>query len=256
MAGRLGVERQQLIAAIVREQNTATVEELSTRLNVSEATIRRDLDKLTQEGIIQRAHGGAMALQQAEPEPPMLRRESEHAELKRRIGRAAADLIEDGDTVLIGSGSTTVEVARHLAGKRDLKVITNALNIANMLVSMPEITTILVGGVLRNSELSMIGHIAEQVLSELSANKVVMGIRALSAERGLTNELGMETSIDRLIVRSAPTLIIVADHSKLGRTASVTVAPASVIHTLVTDTQASPKVLAELRKQGVQIIQA
>src|SRR5690606_23094603 len=156
-------------------------------------------------GVIQRAHGGAMALQHAEPEPPMMRRETEHAELKRRIGRAAAELIEDGDTVLIGSGTTTVEVAQHLAGKRDPKVITNALNVANVLVAMPEITTILVGGVLRNSELSMIGHLAEQVLAELSANKVIMGIRALSVERGLTNELGIETSIDRLIVRSAPT---------------------------------------------------
>src|SRR5690606_20228346 len=100
MAPRLGAERQQLIAAIVREQQTATVEELSARLNVSEATIRRDLDKLTQEGVIQRAHGGAMALQHAEPGPPMLRRQTEHADLKRRIGRAAAEVIEDGDTVL------------------------------------------------------------------------------------------------------------------------------------------------------------
>jgi DeoR/GlpR family transcriptional regulator of sugar metabolism len=256
MAPRLGAERQQLIAAIVREQQTATVEELSARLNVSEATIRRDLDKLTQEGVIQRAHGGAMALQHAEPEPPMLRRQTEHADLKRRIGRAAAEVIEDGDTVLIGSGSTTVEVARNLAGKRDLKVITNALNVANVLVAMPEITTILIGGVLRNSELSMIGHLAEQVLAELSANKVIMGIRALSVERGLTNELGIETSIDRLIVRSAPQLIIVADHSKLGRTASVSIAPASAIHTLVTDTEAPAATLAELRKLGMQIIQA
>jgi DeoR/GlpR family transcriptional regulator of sugar metabolism len=256
MAARLSAGRQQLIVEIVREQRTATVEELSDRLGVSEATIRRDLDKLTHDGAVQRAHGGAIAVPQAEPEPPVLRRISENADLKRRIGRAAADLIEDGDTVFIGSGTTTIEVARQLGGKHDLKVITNALNVANVLAAMPEITTILVGGMLRNSEMSMIGYLAEQALADLSANKVVMGIRALSVERGLSNELGMETSVDRAIVRCAPMLILVADHSKLGKTASVTIAPASAIHTLVTDTLAPAEKVDELRQLGVQVVLA
>lgn len=256
MTIRLSAERQQLIADIVRKQRTATVEELSGRLGVSEATIRRDLEKLTHDGAVQRAHGGAIAVQTAEPEPPVLHRVSENADLKRRIGAKAAELIDDGDTVFIGSGTTTIEVARHLAGKRDLKVITNALNVANVLATMPEITTILLGGLLRNSEMSMIGYLAEQALADLSANKVVMGIRALSVERGLSNEVGMETSMDRAIVRCAPKLILVADYTKLGKTASVTVAPVTAIHTLVTDMLAATEKVDELRQQGIQVLLA
>lgn len=256
MTTRLSAERQQLIAEIVRKQRTATVEELSGRLGVSEATIRRDLEKLTGNGTVQRAHGGAIAVQTAEPEPPVLHRVSEHANLKRRIGRAAAALIDDGDTVFIGSGTTTIEVAGYLEGKRELKVITNALNVANVLATMPTITTILVGGVLRNSEMSMIGYLAEQALADLSAHKVIMGIRALSIERGLSNELGVETSMDRAIVRCAPILILVADHSKLGKTAGVTIAPATAIHTLVTDTNAPADKVEELRQHGIEVLLA
>jgi DeoR/GlpR family transcriptional regulator of sugar metabolism len=256
MVTRLRAERQQLIVEIVQEQRTATVEELSDRLGVSEATIRRDLDKLTHDGAVQRAHGGAIAVHQAEPEPPVLRRVSDNADLKRRIGRAAAELIDDGDTIFIGSGTTTVELARHLGGKRDLKVITNALNVANVLATMPSITTIVIGGMLRNSEMSMIGYLAEQGLANLSANKVVMGIRAVSIERGLSNELGMETSMDRAIVRCAPTLIVVTDHTKLGKIASVTIAPANAIHTLVTDTLAPAETVDELRQHGIQVVLA
>ena len=256
MAGRLGAERQQLIVDIVREQRTATVEDLSDRLDVSEATIRRDLEKLTNSGSLQRAYGGAIAIQQIEPEPPVVRRITENADAKRRIGRAAAELIEDGETVFIGSGTTTIEVARQLAGRRNLKVITNALNVANVLAAMPDITTILIGGILRNSELSLVGYLAEQALADLSANKVVMGIRALSVERGLSNEVGMETSVDRAIMRCAPTLIVVADHTKLGKTASVIIAPATAIHTLVTDMLAPAEKVEQLQQHGVQVILA
>ncbi|KAB8142979.1 DeoR/GlpR transcriptional regulator [Chloroflexia bacterium SDU3-3] len=256
MATRLSAERQQLIVEIVREQRTATVEELSERLGVSEATIRRDLEKLTNDGSVQRAHGGALAPHEAEPEPPVLRRVGDNAEQKRRIGHAAAALIADGDTVFIGSGTTTVELARHLGGRRDLKVITNALNVANVLAAMPEITTILVGGVLRHSEMSMIGHLAEQALADLSATKVVMGIRALSVERGLSNELGVETSMDRAIVRCAPTLIVLADHSKLAKAASVTIAPLAAVHTLVTDAQAPAEAVEAIQAHGVRVLLA
>jgi DeoR family transcriptional regulator of aga operon len=250
---RLNAERQQQIAALVNEQGRATVEELSEQFGVSEATIRRDLEKLTGLGTVRRARGGALALPTAEPEPPIMRRASEYAEAKQRIGRAAAELVRDGETIFLGSGTTTQEVARHLGGRRDLKVITNALNIANVLAAFPEVSTIIVGGLLRNSELSMIGYLAEQALRDLRADKVIMGIRAVSVEHGLTNELGPETSTDRAIVRAAPELIVVADHSKLGRVATVAVAPLSAVHTLVTSAEAPAAIVEELRRQGLRV---
>lgn len=252
----LNADRQQQIVQFVQRRGRATVEELSAQFGVSEATIRRDLEKLDGQGTIRRAHGGAVPIERALPEPPVLRRAAEHAAEKQRIGQAAARLIGDGQTIVLGSGSTTLAVAQHLAGRRDLKVITNALNIANALAGQPEIATILTGGLLRASELSMIGHLTEQALRELRADTAIMGIRALSAADGLTNDYGVETAIDRAIIRSAARLIVVADHSKLGRVATAVIAPITAVHTLVTSDLANPTIVAELRRLGITVVLA
>src|SRR2546429_5822516 len=186
-SGQLSVERQQQIEHIIKERQHVSVSELSAYFGVSEPTIRRDLQKLEIAGRVRRAHGGAIAVEQIVPEPPILQRLGEYAEEKCRIGEAAAELVRDGETIFIGSGTTALELARHLAGKRALTVITNALSIANQLASNPDITLILTGGVLRHSELSMIGHIVEQTLKELRADKVFISMRAVSVEEGLTN---------------------------------------------------------------------
>lgn len=252
----LNTERQQQIAQFVRQQRRATVEQLSQQFGVSEATIRRDLEKLDSAGAIRRAHGGAVAVERAAPEPPVVRRADDYADEKRRIGQAAAALIQDGETIFLGSGTTTLEVARHLEGRRNLKVITNALNIANQISGYPDITVIITGGLLRASELSMIGHLTEQALREFRADRAIMGIRALSVRDGLTNDYGLETAIDRAIVGCAPQLILVADQSKLDRVATVVIAPIGAVHTLVTSTDAPPEVVDELRAAGVAVVLA
>lgn len=252
----LSLERHAQIAQLIETQGRATVEELSARFGVSEATIRRDLEKLDAQGAVRRAHGGAVAVLRATPEPPVLRRADEHAAEKRQIGAAAAQLVADGDTIILGSGTTTPEVARHLGGKRNLKVITNALNIALLLANQPEITLIVTGGLVRSSEQSMIGHLTERALSELRADKLIMGIRALSLAAGLSNEYGLETSVDRAMLRCAPQIIVVADHSKFERVASVVLAPINTIHTLVTSSLAPMAALDELRRLGVQVVVA
>ncbi|HNP88105.1 MAG TPA: DeoR/GlpR family DNA-binding transcription regulator [Kouleothrix sp.] len=252
----LSLERHAQIAQLIETQGRATVEELSARFGVSEATIRRDLEKLDAQGAVRRAHGGAVAVLRATPEPPVLRRADEHAAEKRQIGAAAAQLVADGDTIILGSGTTTPAVARHLGGKRNLKVITNALNIALLLANQPEITLIVTGGLVRSSEQSMIGHLTERALSELRADKLIMGIRALSLAEGLSNEYGLETSVDRAMLRCAPQIIVVADHSKFERVASVVLAPINTIHTLVTSSLAPMAALDELRRLGVQVVVA
>ena len=252
----LSLERHAQIAQLIETQGRATVEELSARFGVSEATIRRDLEKLDAQGAVRRAHGGAVAVLRATPEPPVLRRADEHAAEKRQIGAAAAQLVADGDTIILGSGTTMPAVARHLGGKRNLKVITNALNIALLLANQPEITLIVTGGLVRSSEQSMIGHLTERALSELRADKLIMGIRALSLAEGLSNEYGLETSVDRAMLRCAPQIIVVADHSKFERVASVVLAPINTIHTLVTSSLAPMADLDELRRLGVQVVVA
>lgn len=250
------IERQrQLLKRLEREQRL-TVAQICEEFGVSEATARRDLETLAEQGLLQRVHGGAIPVRRAEPEQPMLQRSQEQADEKVRIGRTAAALIHDGETVFFGSGTTVLEVARALRIHRALTVITNSLPVVNVLAELPEITVVALGGMLRRSELSFIGHLTEQALAEVRADRVVMGIRALSLEHGLTNDYLPETLTDRAILRSGREVIIVADHSKCGCVSTAFVAPVTAIHTLVTDDQTDPDFLAALFAQGVQVIRA
>ncbi len=250
----LNTERRQQIAQFVKERKQATVAELSEHFDVSEATIRRDLEKLDSEGEIRRAHGGAVAAERAAPEPPVVQRMVENDEEKRRIGRAAAQLIQDGEVIFLGSGTTTLEVARNLDDRENLTVITNALNVANQLADKQNITVIVTGGLLRHLELSLIGHITEQALKELRADKVIMGMRAISIEEGLTNDYLPETMTDRAIVDFSSEVILVADHTKFGKVSTALVAPVTSVHKIVTDAGTSPQVIADFRAKGVEVI--
>ncbi len=248
------LERQDRILDFIKQQERATVTEISERFSVSLATVRRDLEILSGRGVIQRFHGGARPAQQAPPELPVLQRQSEQAGEKRRIGQRAAALVADGETVFLSSGTTALEVARHLRDRRDLTVITNSLLVINALSDAPNITLVGIGGVLRQSEMSMIGHIAEQALAEVHATKVIMGIRALDIERGLTNDYLPETMTDRAILDIGREVIIVADHTKCGRVATAFVAPLEVMHKLVTDDKAPPSLVNALTSRGIRVL--
>jgi len=248
------VERKEQIRQLVGETGEVTVAELRARFGVSEATIRRDLKDLDAAGCLQRVHGGAVRPRSPAPEPPILQRTHEQAACKDQIGRAAAELIADGETVFLGSGSTVLAVAQHLKDRRDLTVISNSLPVINLLADLPQITVIVLGGLLRPSELSLIGHLAEQSLAELRADKVVMGIRAIHLEHGLTNDYLPETMTDRAVVRLSSKVIVVADHSKVGRTAPALVAPLSAVDTLVTDAGVAPEVIQSLTEAGVRVL--
>lgn len=250
----LNAERRHKILHFIQENKRATVTELSRLFKVSEATIRRDLDRLDDQGEIRRVHGGAIVVERAAPEPPIIQRMTENEEEKRRIGRAAAELVRDGETVFLGSGTTTLEVARNLADRDNLTVITNALNIANLFAGKSNITVIVVGGLLRHSELSMIGYIAEQTLKELHADKVIMGIRAIDVQAGLTNEYLPETMTDRTIINFSSEVILVADHSKFGKVSTALVAPVTSVNKIITDSDAPAEIIDEIKGLGVEVI--
>ena len=248
------VERQDLLQQFVQQRHRATVSEISEQFGVSVATVRRDLDVLESQGVIQRFHGGAKAVSAAPPERPVLQRTNSQLEAKKRIGMAAADLIEDGDTVFLGSGTSVLEVAKNLFGRKSLTVITNSLLVLNELSTAPEITVIGLGGMLRHSEMSMIGHITEQALAEVRAQKTVMGIHAIDEKHGLTNDYLPETKTDRAILAQQGQIIVVADHTKCGRISTVLLAPLSVIDTLVTDDKAPSEFVAALRSRGINVL--
>jgi DeoR family transcriptional regulator of aga operon len=249
------MERQDELRRFIQQHNRATVNEIAEHFSVSVATVRRDIEALAERGEIQRFHGGAMALRQAPPELPALQREIEQSEEKKRIGRAAAAMIEDGETVFISSGTTALEVARNLRAHRNLTVITNSLLVINELLGA-NIEVVGLGGVLRHTEMSMIGHITEQALREVHAHKIILGIRALDLERGLTNDYLPETVTDRAILGLGGEVIVVADHTKCGCVSTASLAPLTAVNKLVTDTQTPPEFVQELRAKGVEVIVA
>jgi DeoR family transcriptional regulator, aga operon transcriptional repressor len=248
-------DRQIHLLQWIGQRQRVTVSDIVEQFAVSEATARRDLETLATQGKVQRVHGGAIALQSAPPELPLLERGNEQDSEKRRIGQAAASLVREGETVFLGSGTTVLEVARALRNIKGLTVITNSLPVLNALVGR-ECTVICLGGMLRPSELSFIGHITEQALAEVRADKVFIGTRAISLEDGLTNEYLPETLTDRAIMRAGREVIVVADHSKLGRAATVLLAPLAHIGSIVTDKDAPTEFIEALRERNVQVVLA
>lgn len=247
-------ERQKQILSLLSQQGRLSVAEIVSQFSISEATARRDLETLASQGKAQRVHGGVIAVEQAPPELPILERENEQAEEKVRIGKAAAGLVENHETVFLGSGTTVLEIARHLRDHKHLTVITNSLAVLNTLAGSKETTVVSLGGMLRESELSFIGHITEQALVEVRADKVFMGTRGVSLEHGLTNDYLQETLTDRAILKSGREVIIVADHTKVNRVATVLLAPLSSMHTFVTDSKADKKFIQALKRQGIQTV--
>lgn len=247
-------ERQKQILALLIRQGRLSVTEIVRQFSISEATARRDLETLSSQGKARRVHGGVIAAEEAPPELPILERESEQSSEKIRIGLSTASLIIDGSTVFLGSGTTVLEVAKNLRNRKKLTVITNSLPVLNILTGIKGITVISLGGMLRDSELSFIGHITEQALAEVRVDKVIMGTRGISIEHGLTNEYLQETLTDRAILKIGREVIIVADHTKVNRVSTALLAPLNVMNVFVTDSKADKKFIQALKKQKIEAV--
>lgn len=247
-------ERQKQILSLLSKAGRLSVAEIVEQFAISEATARRDLETLSSQGKVQRVHGGVIAIEQAPPELPILQRENEQSDEKSRIGRVAAELISNGETVFLGSGTTVLETAKNLRERKNLTVLTNSLPVLNTLAGIKDITVVSLGGQLRDSELSFIGHITEQALAELRVDKVVMGTRSVSLEHGLTNDYLPETLTDRAILKIGREVIIVADHTKVNRVSTALLAPLESVQTFITDSKADKKFLQALKRQGINLI--
>lgn len=250
----LDTERRQQLVDLVEQHNSLTVAELCAHFGVSAATIRRDLSQLSQRGMIQRAHGGAarrVRIGTDMPEPPLLNRSSLQAEEKRRIGKAAAAHVHDGETLIISSGTTTAELVPHLAERTNLTVITNALNIVLALASYPTITVIVLGGVLRHSELTILGSLGEDAMENLRADKLFMGSPAIHSGYGLSAGNFAEARSDQSLMNASHEVIVLADHTKFGKVALVRVSPLKRIRRIITGRDLSIDDARLLAEQGV-----
>jgi DeoR/GlpR family transcriptional regulator of sugar metabolism len=245
--------RQSQIRQLVEENGEISVARLNQILDVSEATIRRDLEQLSDQGWVIRTHGGAIRVEQGPVELPIKHRMTENAAEKKRIGRAAASLVHEGDTIFLGSGSTVQAMVPHLLELDGLTVITNSLPVINQMArSSAEL--IVIGGMFRASEQSMVGHVAEQAIREFRADHAFMGIASIDVVQGLTSDFLPEAVTDRAILGIAPNCVIVADYSKFNRVSSVFLAPVTSANMVITDDKTPASTVLELREAGVEVL--
>ncbi len=249
----LKVQRQSQIRRTVEERGQVTVTDLSVFYDVSEATIRRDLEELADNKWVRRTHGGAVRVVRALKEPPIVERVNKNEDEKVRIGKRAAQLIREGETVFLGSGTTVHQIACHLPYEISLTVITNSLLVINEIVNHPNIELIVIGGMLRRSELSMVGHIANQAVCEFRADRVFMGIRAIDVNHGFTNDYLPEAVVDREILKIAPEIVVVADHTKFSKVSSVFVAAANAIDLIITDTNTPEEIVSTFGEMMIKV---
>jgi DeoR/GlpR family transcriptional regulator of sugar metabolism len=252
----LSEERHQIILNILENQGSVLVTDLVSQFEVSEMTIRRDLDVLERKGLLRRVHGGAVSDRGRSYEPPFLSRSTTHQEEKARIGKMAAELVRSGDSITLDVGTTTLEVARNLAEKQNLTILTPCFQIAALLCENPSIRLILTGGILRHSELSMVGHLAERVFEEFYVDKLFLAAAGVDFESGLTEYNLEDTLVKQAMIRTAKQVILVTDASKFNQVAFTAIAPIDVIDTVVTDRLVHPSIVTKLKDIDIDVILA
>jgi DeoR/GlpR family transcriptional regulator of sugar metabolism len=249
----LSLDRQRLLLKHLRQHGSGNVLELAGALGVSPSTVRRDLREMDDRGLLTRVHGGASLLDVLQ-EQALAMRESEHSEQKRRIGQAAAGFVTSGSTILVTGGTTTEAMLPHLAEVERLTVLTNGLNIAYNLSRYPSIAVVVLGGILRHEEMSLLGPIAEHVLAEFHVDIAFSSAFGIDPDSGLSGANVTEAGTDRRMLQTATSLVVLADSSKLGRRGPVRLANTDQIDYVVTDDEAPSDVLTALRDKGIQVV--
>jgi DeoR/GlpR family transcriptional regulator of sugar metabolism len=254
--GMMAEERRTQILQIVRAEGRARVNELANRFSSSAVTIRNDLNELHQRGLVLRSHGGAVLPDTILRESPVHERLKTHAEEKRRIGAIAATLINDGETIILDSGTTTLEIARQIKNKQGLQVITNGVNIAAELLDAREVQTFIVGGTLRVDSASIVGRSTEEMFEQFSADKLFLSGAGCDPDFGVSGANLEETMVNRAMVRIAREIILVADASKFSKRSMVRIAPFSEIDTVISDTGLREEMQEKVRGLGCNLILA
>lgn len=242
------------VQELFSKQEFINLEELCRLLNASKSSIRRDLMQLEEKGVLRRVHGGAISLQTRDEVLDFGRLSGSSHDEKTSIGRAAASLVQDHQTVILGGGSTVVEVAMHMRDKM-VQVVTNSIPVAQVFWDSKQVEVTLTGGYVYPRLGVQIGPICERMLRTVSADMVIMGIRGIS-EGGISDSNSLNVESIRAMIHAARKVVIVADHSKFGRDAMLHVASLSDIDQIVTDKELEPEFMKLLDDQGVECIVA
>jgi len=248
-------QRQAFIYAEIHKNGAVRVSELSEALKVTEMTVRRDLEILEHKGMIERTHGGAILNNRIGLEPKFAQKSSLFLPEKQAIGKAAASLIEEGDTIFVNSGTTTIEFLKNLKTNNVNVITNNPMAPINILSENVHIT--LTGGEIRRESFTLLGELAIKAIKNVYATKAVIGVDGFSIKNGLTNSVQNEAWINRLmIMRTHGMVILVADSSKLGKIAAFKIVDITSVSVIVTDSHINPANLEEFDQMGIKVITA
>lgn len=254
----LAEQRRRKILDLLEQKGQITVRDVVEKFSISAVTARGDLDALASSGAAVRSHGGAVRQMEANRDYPLRLKATLHRTEKSKIGRAAADLIQSNEIVILDSGTTTAEIARQLKAKnlQSVTVITNALNIVSELVDAPGITVIGIGGLLRPVSLSFVGPQAEAMLKDLHADRLFLAVDGFDLDNGASTPDVLEAQLNAQMMQVAKETNVVADYSKLGRRSVSRIGSIDKVHRLITDTRAPEEFTQALRNRGIEVVQA
>lgn len=230
-------QRRQQISALLRDRGSVQVAPLAERFNVSMQTIRKDLHFLTSRGVAERSYGGAMLVAPVTitAEPAVEAKRSIHTEEKARIGRLAAAMVSPGESVVLDSGTTTLQIARHLPDDEDITVLTNDLDILTVLAQKERISVVMLGGSFRRKNMAFYGNQTVSALDDLRVDKLFLGVDGFDIDYGITTHYEPEAMLNRKMVDAARQVIAVTDQSKFGRVCLHRIINIAEINDLVTD---------------------
>lgn len=254
MTGLLSEPRRRRILEWIEEEGSARVRELSSAFKVSEATIRQDLERLEREGQITREHGGAFLNSLGNQSGNMVLHHQENMPRKRRIGALAASLVGDGETLILDAGTTTTEVATRLTDRSNLTVITNALNIAVILGSIPSNEVHMPGGQFKAPTLSLSGDKSVDYFRNIFAGKLFLATAGVALDAGLTYPSFADLQLKEAMIRAASHVYLVADSTKINRSSFTRLGALELVHSFITDDGISDADAKEFENRGIELL--
>lgn len=250
----LTIQRRAKILEQIERDGQVQVLSLSKIFRVSAVTIRNDLSQLEQKNLLIRTRGGAIRPQRVAIDYKLNLKAKKHFREKQAIGRKAAELINDGETIILDSGTTTMEIAKNLGDFKELTVITNALNIARQLADFNNIRIIIPGGILRKNALSLVGSIAETTIKNYFCDKLFLGVDGIDARYGISTPNAEEAHLNNIMIQISKKAFVVADSSKFTRRSFALIAPMSSVHAVITDKNIPQDQKEQLQNTGVDVI--
>lgn len=250
----LAIQRRRKILELLQEEGSARVSAISRLFGVSEPTVRQDLERLESEGLILREHGGAFLKSVPQQVKSLHLQHQENMDKKVRIGRRAAELVHDEDSIILDSGSTVTEVARNLGSKKHLRIITNALNIALLLGTEFSFEILVTGGEFKAPTLSLTGERAAAFFDRIHVQKTLLAVGGISVDAGISYPGFADIAVKKAMIEAASEVILVADSTKIGNVAFATLGPVDLAKYLVTDDGISDEDRKSFESLGLTVI--